>query len=69
MIINQFLIAVEQHSVFIKEIKEHCRRNPLVSVGEAVILSNEVQQIGRLFFQGRIYFLPSKGLIDVSDTA
>ena len=69
MIINQLLPIDKQYPVFIQKVQEHGSCNSLISVKEAVVLSDEIQQMRRLFFQRRVYILPTKGLIDIPDTS
>ena len=70
MIINALIASiVKQHFVFVQKIQEDSRCDPLVAIGKAVILGHKIQQIRRLFLQGRICLLPRKGLIDVPNAA
>ena len=67
VVVDQLPTVRKERAVLIQEVQEHRRGDALVSVGKAVVLRDEIQQVRRLFLQGGVHLLSAEGLVDIAD--
>jgi hypothetical protein len=65
-IVGQSLAAVSpvEDAVSTEEVDEQSCRDPFVAVAEGVVLYDEIEEVGPLFLDARVEFLPAEGLVD-----